>query len=151
TLATGAATITSPRWTPDGAEIWYGASDAGSPQQLRAVSLAGRERVVAELAGTTNYFDRSPSGQALFARATAWTEIRARGRESTEEAELAAADLSYLADLSDDGRLVLGTDVGRGSGPNLAFYLQKTDGSAPVWLGEGNAQALSPDGRFALA
>jgi dipeptidyl aminopeptidase/acylaminoacyl peptidase len=29
--------------------------------------------------------------------------------------------------------------------------VQKTDGSAPVWLGEGDGQALSPDGRFVLA
>jgi len=31
------------------------------------------------------------------------------------------------------------------------FYVQKTDGSAPVWLGEGDGQALSPDGRSVLA
>ena len=46
---------------------------------------------------------------------------------------------------------MLGTDTGEGGGPNFAFYLQKTDGSAPVWLGEGDGQALSPDGRFVLA
>ena len=62
-----------------------------------------------------------------------------------------AADLSFLDDLSDDGKLVLGTDVGQGGGPNFGLYVQKTDGSPPVWLGEGDGQALSPDGRFALA
>jgi hypothetical protein len=65
--------------------------------------------------------------------------------------ELAAADLSFLSDLSDDGGQILGTDIGHGGGSNFAFYIQKTDGSAPVWLGEGDGQALSPDGRFALA
>jgi hypothetical protein len=80
-----------------------------------------------------------------------WTEIRARVRGSVEEGELAAADLSFLADLSDDGSTVLGTDVGQGSGPNFSFYTQKTDGSSPLWLGEGDGHALSPDGRFALA
>ena len=39
----------------------------------------------------------------------------------------------------------------RGGGPSFSFYVQKTDGSPPVWLGEGDGQALSPDGRSALA
>ena len=56
-----------------------------------------------------------------------------------------------MSDLSDDGEYVLGTDMGGGSGPNSSFYLQRTDGSPPVWLGEGDGQALSPDGRSALA
>lgn len=46
---------------------------------------------------------------------------------------------------------MLGTDIGQGGGPSFAFYVQQTDGSAPVWLGEGDGQALSPDGRLALA
>ncbi len=54
--------------------------------------------------------------------------------------ELPAADLSFLADLSDDGTQILGTDTGQGGGPRYAFYLQKTDGSPPVWLGEGTGK-----------
>jgi hypothetical protein len=81
----------------------------------------------------------------------AWTENRARARGMAEEVELPAADLSFLTDLSDDGRQVVGTDQGTGGGPNFSFYVQKTDGSPPVWLGEGDGQALSPDGRLVLA
>jgi hypothetical protein len=87
----------------------------------------------------------------LVRRGTGWTEVRARAKGAHEEAELPAADLSFLSDLADDGSRVLGTDIGQGSGPNYRFYVQGTDGSAPVWLGEGDGQALSPDGRFALA
>ena len=46
---------------------------------------------------------------------------------------------------------MLGTDVGEGAGPNFRFYVQRTDGSPAVWLGDGDGQALSPDGRLALA
>ena len=95
--------------------------------------------------------DVSKDGRALGARATGWTETKARARGAREEADLPAADLSFLADLSDDGTTILGTDEGMGGGPNLRFYLQGTDGSPAVWLGEGDAQALSPDGRFVLA
>jgi hypothetical protein len=38
-----------------------------------------------------------------------------------------------------------------GGGSNFSFYVQKTDGSPPVWLGEGDGQAVSPDGRLVLA
>ena len=95
--------------------------------------------------------DVSRRGRGPRAPARDWTEIRARPAGPPEEAELPAADLSFLSDLSDDGTQVLGTDIGEGGGPNFAFYVQKTDGSAPVWLGEGDGQALSPDGRFVLA
>jgi hypothetical protein len=95
--------------------------------------------------------DVSRTGDLLVHSGTMWTEVRARAMGAPEEVEMPAADLSYLADLADDGSRVLGTDIGRGSGPNYRFYMQRTDGSAPVWLGDGDGQALSPDGRFALA
>jgi eukaryotic-like serine/threonine-protein kinase len=107
--------------------------------------------VLFEQAGALVLLDLSDRGQALISRGTSWADIRARAPGATEEVELPAADLSFLSDLSDDGSVVLGTDVGQGSGPNFSYYVQKTDGSAPVWLGEGDGQALSPDGRFALA
>jgi Tol biopolymer transport system component len=150
-LASGFAAIDRPRWAAGDREIWFSASRGGQPQQLWAVSLAGRERLVAESVGAVQLYDVSALGLALLTRITLWTEIRARARGASEETELPAADLSFLADLSDDGGQVLGTDVGQGGGPNFSFYVQKTDGSAPVWLGDGDGQALSPDGRFVLA
>ncbi len=150
-LAPGFSAVGPPRWSPDGNEIWFTASYVGTTQQIFAVTRSGRSRVLVETPGTVTLNDVSARGQLLVARATIWAEIRARARGSVEEAELPAADLSFLDDLSDDGKLVLGTDVGQGGGPNFGLYVQKTDGSPPVWLGEGDGQALSPDGRFALA
>jgi hypothetical protein len=151
-LASGFTAVEVVRWSPDGGEVWFGGTRAsGAPQQIRAVTRSGRERLLVEAPGNLDLRDVSPRGQLLCSRATLWTEIRARFRSSAEEAELPAADLSFLSDLADDGRLVLGTDEGQGGGPSFSFYVQKTDGSPPVWLGEGDGQALSPDGRFALA
>jgi Tol biopolymer transport system component len=139
-------------WSADGSEVWMTASRVGgSPQQIYAVTLDGRERVAAEGPASWSLADASPRGEMLVLRSTSWTEVRARAKGAWEEIELPAADLSFLSDLADDGSRVLGTDIGRGSGPNYRFYVQRTDGSAPVWLGEGDGQALSPDGRFALA
>ena len=117
---------------------------------MHAVSRSGQERVLAETPGRFQMFDVSRRGQVLGARVNGWVEIRARGRGASEEAELAAAELSFISDLSDDGTQVLGTDVGQGGG-GFAFYVQKTDGSRPVWLGDGDGQAMSPDGRSVLA
>jgi hypothetical protein len=139
-------------WSADGEALWLTASrTGGDPQQIYKVDLSGRERVEAEVAGGLILMDISRSGQMLVRRGTGWTEVRARAKGASEEAELPAADLSFLSDLADDGRHVLGTDIGIGSGPNYRFYVQGTDGSAPVWLGDGDGQALSPDGRLALA
>jgi len=151
-LASGFVAINRVQWSPNGDEVWFSATrGSGSPQQIHAVSLTGRERVVAEAAGSLQALDVSTDGRALASRGTVWTETRARARGSSGETELPAADLSFVADLADDGTIVLGTDVGEGGGPNFSFYVQRTDGSAPVWLGEGDGHALSSDGRFALA
>ena len=152
TLARGYTAGGTLAWSADGSEIWLAASRVGgTPQQIYAVTLDGGERVAAEGPATWSLADASPRGGMLVVRSTGWTEVRARAKGASEEAELPAADLSFLSDLADDGSRVLGTDIGRGSGPNYRFYVQRTDGSPPVWLGEGDGQALSPDGRFALA
>jgi Tol biopolymer transport system component len=152
TLAKGFTSANKPVWSADGGALWFAASrTGGSPQQIYRVDLSGRERVATEVPGDLDLMDVSRSGQMLIYRGTVWTEVRAHARGALEEAELPAADLSYLSDIADDGSRVLGTDIGDGSGPNYRFYVQRTDGSAPLWLGDGDGQALSPDGRLVLA
>ncbi|MFI5184422.1 MAG: protein kinase, partial [Vicinamibacteria bacterium] len=152
TLVSGLAVVGGLGWSPGGDEIWFGGgSSGGVPQQIRAVSLSGTQRVIAETAGGFEINDVSPAGQVLGRSMNGWTEVRARVRGAREEAELPTTNLSFLSDMSDDGKLVLGTDIGEGGGPNFRFYVQKTDGSPALPLGEGDGQALSPDGRYALA
>ena len=152
TLASGFTAVGGTSWSPNGDEVWFSATRAsGGAHQIHAASLAGRERLLYEVAGSFGIFDVSRRGEVLGNQISGGTETRARARGATEEAELPAASLSFLSDLSDDGTHVLGTDTGDSGGPNFAFYIQKTDGSPPVWLGEGDGQALSPDGRFVLA
>jgi Tol biopolymer transport system component len=45
-LATGFQAANRPFWSADGRELWFSASRVGQPQQVRAVSLSGRERVI---------------------------------------------------------------------------------------------------------
>jgi Tol biopolymer transport system component len=51
-------------------------------------------------------------------------------------------------DLSDDGQTLLFSSRGQGSGPSSAVYLRDLAGTSAVRLGEGRAQAISPDGQW---
>jgi Tol biopolymer transport system component len=59
--------------------------------------------------------------------------------------------VSEVDDVSPDGGELLIDEFGEGGDPRQwSVYLRKTDGSAAVRLGEGQAMALSPDGKWAL-
>jgi Tol biopolymer transport system component len=47
--------------------------------------------------------------------------------------------------------MLLFYEGGEGSSGSATVYLRRTDGSPAVRLGQGNALALSPDGRWALS
>ena len=151
TLASGFSTIDGLAWSRDGREIWFGGqAEGGPPHQIHAATLDGRVRLLAETLGSMQFHDLSTKGTAILTRGTLWTEMRARARGMKEEAEMAGADLSFLSDLTPDGRNILGTDIGVGGGPNFTAFLQRTDGTPAIRLSEGDGQALSPDEKWAL-
>jgi Tol biopolymer transport system component len=69
----------------------------------------------------------------------------------SKERDLTWLDWSAATAISPDGRMILFSESGEGGGAGYAVYLRKTDGSPAVRLGEGFAQDLSPDGKWALA
>ncbi len=53
--------------------------------------------------------------------------------------------------LSEDAKTAVFTEAGEGAGPSgYSVYLRKLDGSPAVRLGEGQALAISPDGKWIL-
>jgi Tol biopolymer transport system component len=78
-------------------------------------------------------------------------ELMALSPGASKERNLTWLGLSRLADLSDDGSQVLFSVFAEGGAEGGFTYLRKTDGSPAVHLGEGDALALSPDGKWALA
>src|SRR4029450_12587989 len=74
-----------------------------------------------------------------------------RAAGESKERELTWLGLSQVADVSRDGSMVLFRELPEGAGEGGSTYLRKTDGSPAVRLGEGLAQALSPDGKWALS
>jgi Tol biopolymer transport system component len=139
-------------WSPKGDEIWFSASQGGSNlSPLRAVTLDGKERIIASMAGNLTLQDVSPTGETLVLEDNRRREMIAYMPGDSVERDLSWMDWTFPRDLSSDGKLVLFEEQGAGGGQDYSVYIRKTDGSAAVRLGDGYAVALSPDGQTALS
>ncbi len=76
--------------------------------------------------------------------------IRGTSPGDTEERELGWFGWSIPRDFSRDGKKVLFEEEGEGGGPNYTVFLRDTDGSPPVRIGEGRAEAISPDNKWVI-
>ncbi len=145
-------------WSPSGEEVWFTASELGVDHYLSAVSLAGKERLVARIPGTLVIFDIWHDGRVLLARVGRRREVMALQEGEAKERDLSWLDYSYPADLSADGKIVLFDEEGVGGGVQYgnskeltyAVYIRNTDGSPAIRLGEGVADALSPDQKWVI-
>ena len=140
----------APCWSPDGREIWFTAAKPGQTEALWAVDLSGRQRLLMRTPGSLELDDVSSDGRVLVAHHTVMRTVRvsAGGREARD---LSWLDASMLNDLSADGRMLLLTERGEGSGSGAVIYLRGTDGSPAIKLGQGLGQGISPDGQWVLA
>jgi Tol biopolymer transport system component len=146
-------------WSPDGQEVWFTASEVGVDHYLSAVTLSGKERLVTRIPGTLVLFDVWHDGRVLLARAGRRREMMALYQSQSKERDLSWLDYSYPADLSNDGKTVLFDEEGVGGGVQYgnekeltyAVYIRNTDGSPAIRLGEGAADALSPDQKWVIA
>ena len=141
----------APCWTPDGREIWTTAVQSGASLGLYAVDLAGKPRFVARVPGTLELDDISRDGRVLAAHHTIVQILNGLVAGEEKERDLSWLDGSVPADLSGDGKTLVFTETGEGSGGRPTVYLRPTDGSPAARLGEGTAIALSPDGKRVLA
>ena len=134
-------------WSARGDEVWFTESGA-----LWAVDLSGRRRLLARFPGAVALEDVARDGRVLLTLSQRHASLMVHAPGETEERDLSWFDGSHVAALSRDGKTLLFTDrAGAGSAGMAASYLRRTDGSAAVRLGEGTAQALSPDGRWVLS
>jgi tRNA A-37 threonylcarbamoyl transferase component Bud32/Tol biopolymer transport system component len=138
-------------WAPSGDEVWFTATEAGANRSLYAVSLSGQLRVVTRVPGGLKLHDIAKSGKVLLTRESPRVGILGMLQGDTRERDMSFLDYSFAADLSADARLLLFDEEGEAGGANYTVYLRKSDHSPVVRLGEGNALALSPDGKWALS
>jgi eukaryotic-like serine/threonine-protein kinase len=138
-------------WSPDGKEIWYSAGYGLSGSDVFAIDLRRRRRVLYRATGDMTLLDVSRDGRILLARQSNQREMRCLRPGESQERDLSWLDWTYPRDISGDGNTVLFDESGYGGGPNYSVFVRKTDGSAAVRLGDGNGQALSPDGKLAIS
>jgi dipeptidyl aminopeptidase/acylaminoacyl peptidase len=150
TLSGGWLSIAGLAWAPGGDEVWFTGAKVGLTRALWGVSLAGKERPILEAMGPLSLHDVA-EGRALLSRDDLRREIVGFVPGDTRERSLSWLDWSRATHLSDDGRTLLFSEQGEGAGRNASVYVRRTDGTAPVRLGEGISTELSPDGKWALA
>jgi eukaryotic-like serine/threonine-protein kinase len=141
-------------WTPDGtALVFSGNSAGGSVLQPMTVPATGGGAAT-PLAGVPGRFivhDVARDGRWLAVREDLSLGVRVQVPGADGERDLSWLGSTGARDLSADHQWLLMVDVGARAGPNYGVVLRKTDGSQAIRLGEGSAQRLSPDGRWAAA
>jgi Tol biopolymer transport system component/tRNA A-37 threonylcarbamoyl transferase component Bud32 len=138
-------------WLSSGREIWFTGAKRGSARALEAVTLSGAVRTVDRTPGNLTIGDIDKDGAALLVHDNGRRGIMGLAPGDARERDLSWLDWSQPLALTDDGKTLLISEQGDGGGPGYAVYLRKTDGSPAVRLGGGDAQALSPDGKWVLA
>jgi Tol biopolymer transport system component len=150
-LASGFASAKGLAWAPGGHEVWFSGATYGVNRELYAVTLSGQRRLLARVMGNMRLDDVAESGRALVAHERLRQHVLIHTPQDEGEREISWLDVSVPRALSADGATVLLLESGEGGGPNYSVFLRKADGSPAVRLGDGDAQDLSRDGRWALA
>jgi len=151
TLSTGWETAWGLGWSPSGDEIWFSSTRLGYGRYLSAVTLSGKERLLAREPGTLTLQDVAKDGRVLITRDVPRVGMVGLTAGTTKERDLSWLDWSAPKDLSPDGKKLLFTESGEAGGENYSSYLRGTDGSPAIRLGDGSSFALSPDQKWALA
>jgi Tol biopolymer transport system component len=138
-------------WAPSGKEVWFTAAPVGANQALYATSLSGRTRALARVTGSLTLHDVSREGRALVTHDNLRIGLVALLAGEDRQRDLSWLDWGTVRDVSPDGTLVLFEESGEGGGPGYSVYVRNIGGSPAVRLGEGGAQAFSPDGKSVLA
>jgi dipeptidyl aminopeptidase/acylaminoacyl peptidase len=139
-------------WSADGKEIWITGTDTAEPPALYAVNAdTGETRLVSRFTGLMKLFDISPAGHVLLSTGLWRAALEYQAPGETVERDMSWLDWSNVADLSRDGTKLLFNETREGGGAASSIYLRTAGSPAPVRIGDGLGDALSPDGKFVLA
>jgi serine/threonine protein kinase len=138
-------------WSPDGKEIWFGASEAGELNSLRAVDLSGKTRVIAAAPARLHLQDISEEGQVLLSTDVVHYQVATGDSKSGNARDLTAFEYTSLANISDDGSMILMNSFDIAGDTSYRLYVQHSDGSPPVLVGHGAGAAFSPDKKWVAA
>jgi eukaryotic-like serine/threonine-protein kinase len=140
-------------WSPSGQEVWFAASQPTGAwaDELHAIDLSGKQRLLLRLPGITRLHDVSRDGRVLLSEETWRSALFFRGPTDATERDLSWLDYSNIDDMATNGSLIVFSEAGEGPGASIDTFLRKTDGSPAIRLGAGNQAALSPDQKWVVA
>ncbi len=130
--------IVSLAWSSASDEVWYGG--------INAMAVDGKTRQVWS-STHANVHDIARDGRVLLEDFTGRRELVGYSSLDAAPRNLTALNWSFPTDISASGDTVL---LYEQQLQPPAIYLRKLDGSPAVRIGEGEAYALSPDGRWAV-
>ena len=148
-LSSGWTSVEGIVWSPNGDELWFSASNAGSSDNLRGVTLDGKLRTIANVPGGM-WTEDIRNGVLLVVSQQQRVELSGVPPGSKEERELGWLGWSTDMSISDDGKKVLFTEEADGGGPSYTVFLRDTDGSPPVRISDGVGFAISLDNKWVV-
>jgi len=137
-------------WSPAGDEIWFTATSTGFSRSLRGVTLSGKVRELLSAPGTLTLHDVGAGGRALISRDAMRAGAIGLAPGEKKERDLSWQDWTVPIDVSEDGKQVLFIEAGEAGGGEYAVFSRDTTGTSAIRLGQGSANAFSPDGKWVL-
>ena len=137
-------------WTSDDGEIWFSATDGqtGNRHILRAVTLAGKQRVLMRAPADVRLHDVASDGRVLIASDDGRYDVSLGDVATGKATDLTWFDFSWSQAISDDAKWISFSTQESGTDTNYSAYVRKTDGSPAIRLGDGDALGFSPNGRW---
>jgi len=136
----------APIWSPDSSEIWF-STEEGEEWALRAVTLAGRERLLMATPESVRLAQALPDGRVLLETGESKWEVRGKGADTALDRDVSWLLSPQAFEISSDGRAVVMT-ANAPARTESSVYLVRFDGRPPVRLGDGAGNGLSPDGHW---
>jgi serine/threonine protein kinase len=141
-------------WSPDGHEIWYGATREHSFSQERAVFSVTKEaksRKIFEVPGDVTIWDSSPDGRLLFTHEIVGSAQLVASPAAASEINVSVLGYGMYGSISSDGKSVAFTEAGHGTPDDYSVFYRRLDGSAAIEIGEGTAIGMTPDAKHVVA
>jgi hypothetical protein len=136
-------------WAPGGGEVFATSGDIDRGTSLKAYSPDGSVRDVYNNAALMRLQDVAPSGRILVTIDA--MQVVTEGRLASGAQLFGAWFGESFQGVSSDGRLYVGSSGALLGGTEYRAFYRTVDGGAPVYVGDGNALGVTPDGRWVFA
>jgi eukaryotic-like serine/threonine-protein kinase len=141
-------------WSPDGREIWYSGATTDTHWKIKAVDADARVardgRTVWYVPRDLLVLDIDSHGRVLLTGSDAGGALAGATSGETRDRDLNWGRWTLPGHVSRDGRTMLLSSLDEFE-PDYKVMMRSMDGAAPVQIGRGRAQELSPDGKWALS